>query len=465
MVFVNYLSNLELIIFYERWLPKLRQLQLQVISQGVFTLKSEDIESILDGKHTGKEISIRGWVKNKRDSKKMLFIIMRDATGLIQCTVKDDSGAWKEVEKLTTESCCEIKGTVSKDDRAPGGYELKISDIKIVGLAERWPINRDKSPEFIMNMRHLAVRQEKLQNVFKIRDEVFRAAREYFRKNKFYETTCPMFVGTRGEDGAEVFELDYFDSKAFLTQTSQMHLEAQIFALEKVFTIAPSFRADKSRTRKHVTEYWHLEAEEAWCELDSTLKTQEELVEYIAHSVAKNRKRELEALGQDPKYLLSIKAPFKKLTYTEAIKILQKMGSEIKWGEDIRTADERLLMSKEKQPVFITHWPRDLKAFYMKQDPKDSRLSLCADLQLPFGYGEVIGGSEREIDYEKIVEKLKSEGDDPKKYEWYLDLRKYGTVPHSGFGLGIARLIMWLCRLEHIRDAIPFPRFVNYVKP
>ncbi len=278
-------------------------------------MEFKDISSAIKESHIDQTIGIRGWVKHKRDSKKTIFLDIRDATGSIQCTIDEDSKAWKDAEKITVESCCQIEGKVAKDERAPGGCEFKASKLDIVGLAERWPITRDKSPEFLMSVRHLAIRDDKLIAVMRIQDEVFRAAREYFREHGFYETICPMFVGTRGEDGSELFELKYFDTTAYLTQSSQMHLEAQIFSLGKVFTIAPSFRADKSRTRKHVTEYWHLEAEEPWCGLDGTLKTQEELVAHIAHSVAKHRADELKMLGQDPAYLLGMKTPFKRVTY------------------------------------------------------------------------------------------------------------------------------------------------------
>jgi len=411
------------------------------------------------------KVKLKGWVYRIRKGKEVIFIILRDANGVIQCTIDKSHPQFREADRILVESSLEIEGIVKPDKRAVHGVEVKISKLRVIHLAETFPITRDKSTEHLMDYRHLWIRSRELTARLRIRDKAFEAVRKYFRSKGFFETTCPMFVGTRGEEGSELFETDYFGRTAYLTQTSQFHLEAQIFALEKVFTIAPSFRNEKSKTRKHVTEFWHVEAEEAWCDLDGTMRTQEELVSFIAQYLAKHCVEDLKLVGQDPAYLKSIKPPFRRITYSEAVKTLQKKGSRIRWGEDIKTEDELLLMKDESKPVFVTHWPRKLKTFYMEVDPKDKRLVLCADLQAPFGYGEIIGGSERSTSVKELVKRLKEDGDDPKKYDWYLDLRRYGSVQHAGFGLGLARLLAWMTKAGHIRDVIPFPRFVNRLSP
>ncbi len=411
------------------------------------------------------KVSLKGWVYRIRKGKDVVFVVLRDSTGIIQCAVKSDNSCFKNVDNLTVESSLMVSGSLREDARATGGVELAVDKVDVFQVAGRFPITKDKSVEHLMDYRHLWIRSRELASRLKIRSAAFHALREFFRNNDFYETTCPMIVGTKGEEGSELFSFDYFGKTAYLTQTRQIHLEAQIVALEKVFTIAPSFRAEKSKTRKHVTEFWHVEAEEAWCDLDGTMKTQEGMVEYLCHSIAKNCRQELEFLGVEPSYLLSIKAPFKKLTYSKAIELLKKRGSNISWGEDIKTDDEKLLMEKEEQPVFITHWPKDLKAFYMPIDKDDMRVVLCADLQAPFGFGELIGGSQRSTDPNEIISRLKRDGDDPKNFGWYLDLSKYGSVVHAGFGFGLDRALAWITKAEHIRDVIPFPRFVNRYQP
>jgi len=413
----------------------------------------------------GKNVRLRGWVYRKRSGKDNVFIILRDHSGIIQTVTKVGSAAWSAANKVTRESSVKISGVLRRDKRAPTGYEVSVDALEIVSLAERFPITKDQSPEFLLDNRHLWVRSRKITNVLKIRSEVFKAFREYFYAHGFYETNGPMFVGTKGEEGSELFSLKYFNKRAYLTQTSQMHLEAQIFALEKVFTIGPAFRAEKSRTKKHLTELLMMEAEMAWYEFKDLLKHVERIVSHACRHVAKHCRNELEVLGQDSKYLLSIKPPFKRLTYEQAVKELQKKGSSIKLGEDIGTEDERLLTRNEKLPVFITHWPRKMKAFYMKVDPSNPELCLSADLQAPMGYGELVGGSERETNPKVITQKLREEGDNPRKYKWYLDLNRYGGVPHSGYGLGTERFTRWICGLDHIRDATPFPRVINRLKP
>ncbi len=416
------------------------------------------------GKYIGQTVQIKGWVYRRRTSKKIAFLILRDVTGKVQCTTKDVETI-SLVDSLFIESSIIVQGNVKEEKKAPTGIEISINNINIVQNFAPFPITKDASMDYLLDNRHLWVRSTKMTLILKLRNEFFKIAREYFDKQGFYEMTGPMFVGTRGEEGGELFETKYFGKTAYLTQTDQMHLEAAIFSLEKVYSLVPSFRAEKSRTKKHLTEFWHLEGEEAWVDLEGTLKTQENLVCYLANKLAERMPHELKEIGADVEYLRDIKPPFKRISYTDAVKLLQDKGSSISWGDDISTDDEKLLMENEKYPIFITHWPRKIKAFYMKVDDDNPEVVKCADLQASFGYGEIIGGSERETDYNIIVENLKRDGDDPERYSWYLDLRKYGSVPHSGFGLGVERVISWMLRLEHIRDAIPFPRTVNRLMP
>lgn len=411
------------------------------------------------------EVRLKGWIYRIRKLKTKIFIILRDSTGHIQCVIDKNTDSWRKANDLLVESSIIVKGDLEKDERAPENVELSVEKLEVVHKADKFPIHEDKSVSFLLDVRHLWIRSEKMKNILKVRDEVLHAGRKFFRENGFYEVTGPMFVGQAGEEGSTLFEVEYFDKKAYLSQTSQLHLEAAIFSLEKVFTMGPSFRAEKSFTPRHLTEYTHLEAEEAWCNLEETLKTQEKLIEYIAQKVYENCKKELEALGRDPTYLKEIQAPFERIEYTKIIEKLQEKGFDIEWGEDLGIREERSIMEDRKKPLFVINYPKEAKAFYMKEHPKDPEMILCDDLLVPEGVGEIIGGSERETDYNNLIRRIKKMGDNPEKYEWYLDLRKYGSVPHSGFGLGMERLIRWFCKLDHIRDAIPFPRTPNRIYP
>ncbi len=426
------------------------------------------IGDVLEGKHEGEKVMLRGWVHRIRKQKKMVFVLLRDPSGVVQIVIK--KGAVSEAEyvaatRMLIESLVTLVGMVKADSRAEGGYEVQVESFDVLHFAEEFPITENQSIEFLNDNRHLWMRSRLLTNTLKIRDEVFRSVREYFRGEGFYETTSPMFVSTMGEEGAELFEVEYFGRKVYLTQTSQMHLEPQLYAMEKVFILAPSFRAEKSRTRLHLTEFWHLEAEEAWCDHECNLKRQEELISHICQSVAKNRVVELEELGIDRERLLSVEPPFERMTYSDAIEYCQMKGLDINWGEDIRTEAEHILTDDRDSFLFIEYYPKGIKSFYMKHNEMDPRTYKNNDLLAPEGYGEMIGGSERETDAQKLIDNLVRIGDDPKKYEWYIDIRRYGSVQHSGFGVGIDRLIRWMLKLEHIRDAIPFPRTVSRIYP
>jgi len=413
-------------------------------------------------RHVGKKVKVRAWVFRRRELKDKVFLVLRDSTGIVQCVVP--SGL-KGVEKARIESSVIVSGLLKRDERAPGGHEIAVEKLKVVGEAEVFPITKDQSVEFLLDVRHLWLRSRKLTAIMKVKDTALRAAREWFHRHGFWEVTPPIIVSGACEGGATLFKFKYFDRTAFLSQSAQLYLEALIYSLEKVYSLTPSFRAEKSRTRRHLAEYWHLEGEAAWVDHKGNMRIQERLVSYMVRKVVKERKEELEFLGRDVKVLKRVKPPFKRMTYDKAIEVLQKRGMEIEWGEDLGADEERELTKDLKKPIFLTNYPRKIKAFYMKVDPKDEEKVLNDDLLSPEGYGELVGGSQREDDLEKLKENMRMFKLRPKDYEWYLDLRRYGSVPHSGFGLGMERFVMWVCKLDHIRDAIPFPRVINRAYP
>jgi len=429
-----------------------------------------DVSSILLGEFDGKTIRMHGWIHHKRSSGGIQFLLLRDGTGIIQCTLKKekvDMRTFQEVEKLPEESAIEVSGEVRKEPRAPRGHEVTISEIKIFHKAdEDYPIARKyHGPEFLLDNRHLWLRNEKMQTIMRIRAKLLEAAREWFKENGYTEVQMPTLITAACEGGSTLFEVKYFDMKAYLTQSWQLYAEAVIASLGRIYTIAPSFRAEKSRTRRHLTEYWHLEAEAPWCDLDCIMKVQEGLVSHICQKISMEVPEELESLGRDPKTLLEVESPFEKITYDSAVEMLKRDKVEIKWGEDLGWEQERHLALKFKKPFFVTHYPKGAKAFYHKPDPMKPEVTLSADLLAPEGYGEIIGGGQRIHDLQELLERIKEEKLDTKDYQWYVDLRKYGSVPHAGFGLGIERTLAWICRLKHIRDAIPFPRLINRVYP
>lgn len=414
------------------------------------------IKDVLEGKYSGKEISLRGWIYRKREQKDIAFLMLRDSTGVIQLACK----GIKEASQATIESSIEVAGLAKEDKRAPGGFEIEVKDLKIIGLAERFPIGKDLSDEFLRDVRHLWVRSQKLTKIFKIRSEVIRAIHDFYRKRGFYEVQAPIFTGCACEGGSTLFEVKYFEDKAFLSQSWQLYAEAMIQSLEKIYTIAPSFRAEKSRTRRHLTEYWHQEMEAAWMDHEELMEFEEDMILYIIDYVLKHCERELKDLGRDISKLKEIKKPFLRIAYKDAV---EKIGK--KWGDEITDKEEKELLEKlGNKPVFLTSFPRDMKAFYMRPDPKDSKVVLASDLLVP-EVGEIIGGSERIYDIKELLESMKIFKLNKKHYEWYLDLRRYGTVPHSGFGMGIERLVMWIAGVEHIMDAIPFPRTMDRITP
>ncbi len=420
----------------------------------------------------GKEVSLRGWVHRIRVFKDKVFIVLRDSSGVMQCVVKerDAPEAFEKAQKLTLESSIIVHGTVKRDPRAPGGAEVHVKKLEVVGLAASpYPISEtavEADSEILLDYRHLWIRSRKMNAILKVRHTVFKAIHEYFRSHGFYEVQAPMFITAAVEGGATLFEVKYFDRIVYLTQSAQFYLEALIYSLEKVYTVAPSFRAEKSRTRRHLTEFWHAEAEEAWIGLEENIRRIEDLVSYIVKKVLEERLEELEFLGRNIEKLeLAAKKPYPRLTYDEVVERLKQKGFDIKWGDDLGADEERALTMEFDQPLFVTHYPRTAKAFYHKDDPQRPEVTLSVDLLAPEGYGEIVGGGERIEDEEKLVKKIKEFGLRPEDYQWYIDLRRYGSVPHAGFGLGVDRTVMWICGLQHIREAVPFPRDIRRVYP
>ena len=391
---------------------------------------------------------------------------MRDSTGRIQVSVKaDNNDAFNTATNLGFETALTIEGKLSQDDRAPGGYEVKASQISVVGKSENFPISRDQSQEFLLDVRHLALRSQKMTSMLKIRSSVFEAIHNYLRKDDYTEVQPPIFTTAGSEGGSTLFEVKYYDKEVFLSQSWQLYAENFIYSVEKAYTIAPSFRAEKSKSARHVTEFWHAEVEATWMEFEELLELMENLISAICLNVAKKNAFELKAIGQDPKALKKIKPPFPRITYDEALKMLkEKSGLDVPYGKDLGQTEEREIGKYFDKPVLITHYPKEIMAFYKKVDPTNPKVCLNANLIAP-EIGEIIDGSERESDLDKILESLKHEGTDPKEVDFYLDTRRYGSVPHSGFGMGIARVLMWICGFDTIKDAIAFPRTIARTKP
>ncbi|MGC8663761.1 MAG: asparagine--tRNA ligase [Thermoplasmata archaeon] len=426
------------------------------------------ISEIMNDDLLDKEVETRGWIYRWRESGKIIFIVLRDSTDIIQVVISADEVNdidFKDAKNAGIESSVTLKGILRRDSRAPGGYEILAKSFKIIGPSYNFPISKDKSDEFLLDNRHLWLRSREMTATLKIRSTVFEGLHEYFKKESYFEVQAPMFVSSAVEGGSTLFELPYFGKKAYLTQSSQFYLETFIFSLENVYTIAPSFRAEKSRTRRHLTEFWHCEAEAAWLSNEEMMKFEENMIYFLIQNVLKKNKKELQILKRDITSLESIKLPFKRMEYADVIKLGQNVGLDIDYGADLGADEEYEITKKFEGPTFIVHFPKEIKPFYHRQDPKNPSVVLNHDLLAPEGYGEIIGGGERIYELNELLRRIEEDHLNPEDYYWYIDLRKYGSVPHSGFGLGIDRIIWWLAGLDHIKYAVPYPRNMRRLIP
>lgn len=426
------------------------------------------IGEILSDGFIGQSVSIRGWVYRTRSSGKIAFIVLRDSSGIVQTvanvsTLKDER--FKLISSLGIESSLEITGTIRKDERAITGYEVDVSDFKIYQRNETFPITKDKGEEFLLDNRHLWLRSQEFSAVMKIRSTVFKAFTDFFYSEGYYQVQCPFMVSTATEGGGTLFKVPFFGGEVSLTQSAQFYLETMIFSLEKVFTISPSFRAEKSRTWRHLTEYWHAETEVAWINNSEMMDIEERMIHFIIERVLETNREELAVVGRDPKTLKLWLKPFQRMKYSELIERAQGFGMDIKYGDDLGSDEEKQIMVHFEGPVFVTNYPKELKTFYFRLDPENPEELLCHDLLAPEGYGEIVGGSERIWDLQELQTRMREFNLNSEDYYWYVDLRRYGSVPHSGFGLGLDRAVMWICKLDNIRNAIPFPRTIRRTKP
>ena len=420
-------------------------------------------------KHADQEVKIKGWLYNKRSSGKLWFLQVRDGSGHIQAVAfKGDVSeeVFQRCEKVTQESAIIVTGKVSEDKRAPSGYELQMKDVQIVHLAEEYPISpKEHGSTFLLDHRHLWLRSSKQNAILRIRHEVIRACRDFFDSRGFVLIDAPIFTPNACEGTTTLFETEYFGSKAYLTQSGQLYMEAGAMAFGKVYCFGPTFRAEKSKTRRHLTEFWMIEPEVAYLDLDGDMDLAEDFIAYIVQRVLENRRAELELIERDIAPLEKVTKPFPRISYDDAVDILKKKNIEFEYGNDFGAPDETAISDEFDKPLLVHRYPAQLKAFYMKNDPEQPDKALCVDMLAPEGYGEIIGGGQREDDLETLEQKI-IEHDLPKQaFEWFLDLRRYGSVPHSGFGLGIERAVTWICGLDHLRETIPFPRLINRLNP
>ena len=422
------------------------------------------------GQHTDTVVTVQGWVSTSRSSGKLAFVVLRDGTGLLQLVIsKRDvpEEVWGRIAGLTQETSLAATGTVRAEARAPGGYEMHVTDLVIIGASTEFPIQpKEHSTQFLFEHRHLWLRSRRQVAIAKVRNEVIKAIRDFFYQRGFTLVDTPILTGSIGEQAGELFATDYFDlGKAYLAQTGQLYVEAAAAALGKVYCFGPTFRAEKSKTRRHLTEFWMVEPEVAFNDSAANMRLQEDFVSYIVGRTIEARKEELKELERDTTPLERVQAPFHRISYTDAVARLNSLGSDMEWGKDLGGDDETLLAQQYDRPVFVFNYPKGVKAFYMKENPDDPRTVLNNDCLAPEGYGEIIGGSQREDDYDRLLARIHEQGLDPKAYDWYLDLRRYGTFVHSGFGLGVERTVAWICGLPHIRETIAFPRQIHRLYP
>ena len=425
----------------------------------------EDLE-----KHVGDEVTVQGWLYNKRSSGKIKFPVLRDGTGIVQGVMVKGSVSdevFARFDELTQETSFRMRGRVRKEERAPGGFELDVNDLAIITLAKEYPITpKEHGVEFLMDRRHLWLRSSKQFAILRIRHEIIRAIREFFDTRGFLLLDAPIFTPAGCEGTSTLFETDYFDlGKAYLTQSGQLYGEAGAMAFGKVYVFGPTFRAEKSKTRRHLTEFWMVEPEVAFNDLNDNMDLAEDFLEHIVQSVLKNRSKELQALNRNTAMLENVKKPLPRITYDEAVAILRRKGVEFEWGNDFGGTDETVISAEFDRPVMVHRYPSGVKAFYMKRDPQNPAVALAVDVLAPEGYGEIIGGSQREDDLDLLLQRLHEHKLPQEAFEWYLDLRRYGSVPHAGFGLGVERTVAWICGLDHVRETIPFARMIYRLTP
>jgi len=425
------------------------------------------VESIAE--HEGQEATIKGWLHNKTDKGKLQFLLVRDGTGIIQAVVFEDDVSpqmFEAAQQVTQESSIIVSGTVRADERAPGGYELAVTDLEVVQFAEPYPIApKEHGVSFLMDHRHLWLRSPRQHAILKVRAEVIKACRDYLDDNGFVLVDTPILTPAAVEGTSTLFETSYFGESAYLAQSGQLYSEASIAALGKVYCFGPTFRAEKSKTRRHLLEFWMVEPEMAFADLEDCMRLSEEFVTYIVQTALEKRKPQLELLGRDTTPLEKVEPPFPRISYDEAVEILHAKGLDFEWGDDFGAPDETALAEGFEKPVLVHHYPMQVKAFYMEPDPERPELSLSVDCLAPEGYGEIIGGGQRIADHDVLLQRIKEHNLPQEAYQWYLDLRRYGSTPHSGFGLGIERAVTWICGLEHIRETIPFPRMLYRLYP
>ena len=420
-------------------------------------------------KHVGQQVTIRGWLYHRTDKGKLRFLLVRDGTGIIQAVVFKKAvlpEVFEAADSITQESSVEVTGSIRKDDRAPGGFELEASGVKVYGRSEEYPITpKEHGTAFLMENRHLWLRSSRQHAILRVRHEIIRSVRDYFDNRGFTLVDTPILTPAACEGTTTLFELDYFGERAFLSQSGQLYNEAACMSVGKTYCFGPTFRAEKSKTRRHLMEFWMVEPEVAWAELDDVMELAEGLVVEIVSRVLDQRKEELKILERDTSTLESVASPFPRISYHEAFDILEKQGTETQRGSDFGGGDETVLSEKFDRPVIVHRYPADVKAFYMQPDPENPHLAMCMDMLAPEGYGEIIGGSQRIHDHDLLVKRIREHKLPMEAFQWYLDLRRFGTVPHGGFGMGIERVVSWICKLDHVRETIPFPRMLYRMYP
>ncbi len=421
----------------------------------------DPVERVRAPDAVGKRVRLRGWVHRSRSSGGLLFLTLRDRTGMVPVTLRKDAVGpelFAAAEHVQLEGAILVSGVVAEDPRAPGGREVRADSVEVIHAGEPFPIFKDQTEEFLLDKRHLTIRSEEFVHTFRVKAALLAELRRFLAEEDVLEVTPPIITGNAAEGGSEAFEFDYFGRPGYLAQTAQLYLEAIMFPHERVYAITPSFRAEKSRTPKHLTEYTHLEVELAWTDLDGLIDFTERMFVTTLHRLAERSAADLRALGRDPAELRALQAPFDRLTYAQAIERLKAQGFALEPGADLGTGEERALTLERTAPLWVTHFPAGMKAFYMLRSPGDPTTVEAADLLGPEGYGELVGSSCRETDIDRLVDRIRATGARPEDYEWYLDLRRHGSVPHAGFGTGIERIMRWVVRREHIRDTTPFPR-------